>query len=362
MVYFLTPTGGGVGFVEPSLVPVWEVDAVVLLFSMLTLAHAIKNQGKALWFAALLGGTIQEQVSIRTAGTHCHHSGFVDISICSSGNSVLVYAPWVYSTIWGAKRMVLGPASNACIATLSWSSRFSFAAWSGLLSGLLFWPYEMQGPIAKLWRWPAEDGVILPKDFVKDFPFARANDPSKGLSAIPEVVGDLGFSTQVYGFPIHAILWDMANGFGVGASIALLPSFPYAFHTVVLGPILMVLKIRVAIVLAKLFETTVFVADPCLMAVTAVYALSSSKSSTVHSSTEENGIPAVGPGQRDWLLASGCFSWILYWLTLQWRELASFPGALKIIVAAIALAGVWVWKLAAVGNSSRLVGDHAKQA
>merc|ERR1719502_1767354 len=128
-------------------------------------------------------------------------------------------------------------------------SVFSQAMWTGLLTGLICWPYEMQGPLAKMWNWcNPETGVVIGPEAMGSFD-SLANIPGKGMVTHAAALKDL--STQVFGFPIHAPFFDMAYGVGIGASFAILPSLPSLLHTLFLGPILAVAYIRLPIGIAN---------------------------------------------------------------------------------------------------------------
>lgn len=313
MTVFLTPSGSATGLVDYSLTPVWELDLLFAIFALLSFLHAMRAGGMTLWLASLLGGLACESACIRAGGTHCHHVGLVDVSACSSGNSVLFYGPWVYSAVQGARRV-------------AGSSAFSQAMWTGLLTGLICWPYEMQGPLARLWKWPAADGLVMPASAMGDFP-SLANDPQKGYYTNPHALQDLGPEVQIFGFPVHAPFFDMAYGVGIGASFALLPSLPSFFHTIVLGPILGVLYIRLPIALASMLKVSVLVTDPGVMILTVVFALSTARH-------------AARPS--DWLLVSGPLLTQLYWGAYAFRGVP-FPPELQCIILLVTSMGLWIW-------------------
>ena len=85
---------------------IFELDALVLVMSILSCIHAYKNSAIPLLIAGLGLGAVTEHASLRLGGTHCHQSGLVDISECSSANSVFYYLPWVYACVTLARRLV----------------------------------------------------------------------------------------------------------------------------------------------------------------------------------------------------------------------------------------------------------------
>jgi len=72
------------------------LDLSVFVLTSLCFFHAcIKRSDVILLFSGGILGLLVEQASLRFGGTHCHASGLIDVSDCSSLNSVLFYAPWV---------------------------------------------------------------------------------------------------------------------------------------------------------------------------------------------------------------------------------------------------------------------------
>ena len=101
---------------EPS--NIHELDMLVFAMTIAVCCHATRdklnrNGGLQLIAAGLLLGVFTEHASIRLGGTHCHASGIIDVSECSSLNSVAYYVPWLYSCVVGARRLCgSGPASK----------------------------------------------------------------------------------------------------------------------------------------------------------------------------------------------------------------------------------------------------------
>lgn len=331
MHIFLTPNDGGIGLVKSAAIDLIELDVLYLVFAVATIVHCSMNKEMMLWISCLLGGLTVELGCIRGGGTHCHHSSLVDLSPCSSLNSVVFYAPWVYSAVIGARRM-------------GKDSVFSQAMWTGLLTGLICWPYEMQGPLAKMWNWcdPAT-GVVIGPEAMGNFR-SLANIPGQGMVTHAAALKDL--STQVFGFPIHAPFFDMAYGVGIGAALAMAPALPQLINIVCLGPVLGVVYIRLPILLADLLKTSVLVTDPCIMALTVVFAISTAKG------TKESVAP-------DWLLSAGPMMNQLYWGAIALR-LSVYPPELKTIILTITLGGVWVWYQVAAGPQAPPVEAKAK--
>ena len=68
---------------------VHSLDVLVFTLVLLVLAHTRGSPWKlALAAASLALGLLTEQLSLRLGGTHCHASGIVNVSTCSSANSV----------------------------------------------------------------------------------------------------------------------------------------------------------------------------------------------------------------------------------------------------------------------------------
>ena len=150
------------GEAQPSLPPGWivspdgplgglqavyELDALVTVMVALSCWHAHRHGQWALALAGLGLGVVTEHASLRLGGTHCHASGALDLSECSSANSVFYYLPWVYACVSLARRLV--DERSAAFP---------------LLCGMLFFGmcgvYESQGPLMGWWRWPDVQMVV----------------------------------------------------------------------------------------------------------------------------------------------------------------------------------------------------------
>jgi hypothetical protein len=83
-----------------------ELDILVLSMVIAAGLHAIMNKRLPLFLTGILLGIVTETMSLRFGGTHCHASGLLNFSECSSANSVFYYGPWVYSCIMSAERLV----------------------------------------------------------------------------------------------------------------------------------------------------------------------------------------------------------------------------------------------------------------
>merc|ERR1719353_2446908 len=113
------------------LVPVWEVDVLMFATAALALRHAIRHRELRRYFTMLLAGLVCEVGSIRGGGTHCHADGLFNLYECSSVNSVLFYAPWLYSATVAAERLGQG------------GPRWAVALWAGVLAFLMCGVYEI---------------------------------------------------------------------------------------------------------------------------------------------------------------------------------------------------------------------------
>ena len=85
-----------------------ELDILMGAMFILCCIHAIKGRNYyriSLLVGGVLLGLVMETASLRLGGTHCHVSGILNVSECSSGNSVLYYGPWVYACVLCAQRL-----------------------------------------------------------------------------------------------------------------------------------------------------------------------------------------------------------------------------------------------------------------
>ena len=128
----LDPVGGEVS--------IWELDGLVLFMCLAVTLHALQCGKWRLLITGMTLGYVVETLSLRLGGTHCHASGLVNFSDCSSANSVFYYVPWVYCGISCGRRLV-GEKS------------FAFPFVCGLLFFLMCGIYECQGPTLRWWLW-----------------------------------------------------------------------------------------------------------------------------------------------------------------------------------------------------------------
>ena len=128
----LNPIGGQAAIVE--------IDMLVFFMCCSVTLHAIQNKQWKLILSGLLLGYLTETASIRFGGTHCHASGLLNFSECSSANSILYYVPWIYSGITCGRRLVSEK-----------SPAFPFIC--GLLFFLICGIYGCQGPTMRWWLW-----------------------------------------------------------------------------------------------------------------------------------------------------------------------------------------------------------------
>jgi hypothetical protein len=124
-----------------------ELDILVASMCVVTALHALKNRQFPLFVAGVLLGILIETVSLRFGGTHCHATGYLNFSECSSANSVFYYGPWVYSCITAARN-------------LTDEKTWVFPIISGALFFGMCGVYEMQGPLNGLWLWPDQSGLV----------------------------------------------------------------------------------------------------------------------------------------------------------------------------------------------------------
>ena len=195
-LYIAEPIGGSMA--------VFELDALVLVMCILSCIHAYKNSAFPLVIAGLGLGVVTEHASLRLGGTHCHQSGLINISECSSANSVFYYLPWVYACVTLARRLV---DEN------SWSFP--------LITGLLFFGmcgvYESQGPSMGWWLWPQPDLVVKAGCDIAQFGIPAAD--SRGLVASQHAYDAL--FTRQYGVPATAPYFHFAFGWGIAFAFQL---------------------------------------------------------------------------------------------------------------------------------------------
>ena len=183
---------------------VYELDVLVLLMTILSCAHAYASNQLSLAIAGLGLGLVVEHASLRLGGTHCHQTGLINFSECSSVNSVVYYLPWVYSCVTLARRLV---------DERSWSFP--------LLCGLFFFGmcgvYESQGPMMGWWLWPQPDMVV--KGGCDIAQFGIPADDTRGLVASKHAYDAL--HDRVFGVPALAPYFHFAFGWGIAVAFQL---------------------------------------------------------------------------------------------------------------------------------------------
>ena len=215
-LYIAEPIGGSMA--------VFELDALVLVMCILSCIHAYKNSALPLVIAGLGLGVVTEHASLRLGGTHCHQSGLINISECSSANSVFYYLPWVYSCITLARRLV---------DERSWSFP--------LVCGLFFFGmcgvYESQGPMMGWWLWPRDD--LLVKADCRITQFGPPAVDGRGLVASQHAYDAL--ITRIFGVPALAPYFHFAFGWGIAIAFQWLhfrASLGAALCCVIGGPVI----------------------------------------------------------------------------------------------------------------------------
>ena len=179
----------------------YELDLLVATMLLLTLWHATSNGTHQLALAALCLGILIETLSQRLGGTHCHAPGLVNVSVCSSANSILYYVPWVYSCVM-------------CAGRLTESNSWTFPFVCGLLFFGMCGVYECQGPMMGWWLWPQADKVV--KGGVSMWRLGQHGSDERGL-----VVSDHAFealSVRVFGVPALAPYFHFAFGWGIAVA------------------------------------------------------------------------------------------------------------------------------------------------
>jgi len=176
-----------------------ELDIVVGVMFCLTVLHGVIHKQLALAMAAFLAGFLVETSSVRAGGTHCHSTGLLMFSHCSSVNSVVFLVPWVYSCLTSAKRLC---GSSALMPVVCAGLFFGFCG-----------VYELQGPSFGWWTWPGRDGIHR-RTVPTDIQLWQPHSPvSAGvLQAVPHTVQAL--QDRVFGVPMSAPFYHMAMGWG----------------------------------------------------------------------------------------------------------------------------------------------------
>eukprot|EP00928_Gymnodinium_smaydae_P027386 TRINITY_DN21198_c0_g2_i1.p1 TRINITY_DN21198_c0_g2~~TRINITY_DN21198_c0_g2_i1.p1 ORF type:complete len:691 (-),score=44.93 TRINITY_DN21198_c0_g2_i1:383-2404(-) len=302
---------------EP-VVAIAELDALMIAIFLPVCVHAYRTKQFLLLGAGLLCGYLVETACVRLGGTHCHESGIVNVSPCSSMNSVLFYGPWIYVSVVGGEIM-------------SSSSVISRAAWTGLFTGLVCWCYEMQGPLTSLWHWPDKDGLVVAASKVGDFQ-SLANKLGRGLVTDPFAFEALSPELQVFGFPIMAPFFDMAFGVGIGGALCAFPLLPKVLSITLVGPVLAVVFIRVPMFIADKLNASLLVTAPCVMALVVVVALLTMEKSK----HDHGGVLVVAP-----------LTFQAYWAAFTLRAEA-IPPELKIVILSISVASFLIWRQTAL--------------
>ena len=189
--YRFPPVGG--------LTSVYELDLLVATMLSLVLWHAAFNDKASLALAGLGLGLVTETLSLRLGGTHCHASGLLNFSPCSSANSILYYVPWVYSCV-------------TCAARLTDTASWAFPLVCGMLFFGMCGVYESQGPMMGWWLWPQSDGLVKAGVFL--WPHLR--DDSRGLVAADHAYEAL--SVRAFGVPALAPYFHFAFGWGIATA------------------------------------------------------------------------------------------------------------------------------------------------
>ena len=206
-------------WVTPPHGPIWHLDVLVFLMCVITIYHGLSETNKelrfrnlCLLFTSFLLGLGTEHASLRFGGTHCHASGVVNFSECSSANSVLYYIPWVYICITTAAEMI-------------GARRWMFPFLNAMLFFGMCGVYEMQGPLMGWWLWPRSDGIVKPR--AQLWQFGDPGQDDRGMVTTFHAYEAL--SERVYGFPPMAPYFHAAFGFGI--ALALLITDSYLEHS-----------------------------------------------------------------------------------------------------------------------------------
>ena len=172
---------------------------------MQTAVHATLHRGWPLAVAGLLLGLVVEHASLRLGGTHCHASSpLLNVSDCSSANSVFYYMPWVYSCVTAARRLV--PVRSWCFPPLC-----------GMLFFGMCGVYESQGPLMGWWLWPRADGVVKPGCDI--WQHGVPGEDTRGLAVSAHAAAAL--AGRNFGVPALAPFFHFAFGWGIGLALQL---------------------------------------------------------------------------------------------------------------------------------------------
>ena len=319
---------------------VLELDAVTALMVLLTAVHATLHRGWPLAVAGLLLGLVVEHASLRLGGTHCHASSpLLNVSDCSSANSVFYYMPWVYSCVTAARRLV--PVRSWCFPPLC-----------GMLFFGMCGVYESQGPLMGWWLWPRADGVVKPGCDI--WQHGVPGEDTRGLAVSAHAAAAL--AGRNFGVPALAPFFHFAFGWGIGLALQLLggdcATFLTALPVVLLGPALGLLWDPPVRALDHLLGASQTAAAAFLMQLALVLPL-------VLGPPLGLGPLGLGPlGQRDALLFCVPLANQVYFLghAFVGRGAAVLPAALKLFVGAVGLCA-----LAANARAARLLGGGTTQ-
>jgi len=203
-----------------------------------------------LLLGGVLLGLVMETASLRLGGTHCHVSGVVNLSECSSANSIVYYGPWVYACVLCAQRLC---------DPKHWA--FSLVC-GGLFFGMCG-VYEMQGPLAGWWLWPQKDGLV--KAGWQGWQFGHPNTDNRGLVAQAHVVKAL--TERFCGFPIFAPFFHFAFGWAVSFLLQItgFTSFFGVIFCCLVGPALHLVWFQPVNLVVHLFDVPNMIAAPSIM-------------------------------------------------------------------------------------------------
>ena len=238
-----------------TLASVESLDVLMLLMCIAAGLHAQRAARLPLFVAGCFLGLLVEFMSLRFGGTHCHASGLINVSECSSLNSVMYYGPWVYNCVTAAERLTGGIQKHA----FPWMCGALFFGMCGV--------YEMQGPTMQWWLWPRADGVVK-RGGGGLWQYGELGENTADFVASPHVIEAL--AQRVHGFPVLAPFFHVALGWGTGVALQLIgegarivPMLPIVAPT--LAMLWDFLGFRLV---GYLFEAQWLAVAPCLMGLT----------------------------------------------------------------------------------------------
>eukprot|EP01044_Picomonas_judraskeda_P000753 COSAG03_NODE_36_length_17658_cov_56.766900_10_plen_626_part_00 len=230
---------------------VTDLDLLVLAMLAAACVHARSESalrgeslrgGYVLLLGSALVGLITEFGSIRFGGTHCHHaSAYANFATCSSANSVLYYAPWIYCCVATAVRLTGSDRDGRADWALPWLC--------GALTFGVCGVYEMQGPLMQWWEWPGYDTRLAadpahPRGHIwrPFFRFAHTGYEQNQLGADGPLLmsphAAEALQERLWGFPVMAPFFDMFFGWGIGAALWLAHDRCGTLLCVIFGPFL----------------------------------------------------------------------------------------------------------------------------